>query len=105
MLLLLSRLGGDGDWQSESDCESKLLLKAVVLQSCSGPQLWCLETGERQLQFSVVSAVTMVELSFSEVLCDAGAGLGSGTACVSFSAVGQSWGWDVCAAGAAFLEF
>lgn len=31
MLLLLSRLGGDGDWQSESDCESKLLLKAVVL--------------------------------------------------------------------------
>lgn len=51
----------------------------------------------------MVSAVTMVELSFSEVLCDAGAGLGSGTACVS--AVGQSWAWDVCAAGAAFLEF
>lgn len=53
----------------------------------------------------MVSAVTMVELSFSEVLCDAGAGLGSGTACVSFSAEGQSLGWDLCAAGAAFLEF
>lgn len=53
----------------------------------------------------MVSAVTMLELSFTEVLCDAGSGLSSGTACISFSAVGQSWEWDVCAAGAAFLEF
>lgn len=70
---------------------------------CSELQLW-LETGERQLLFSMVSAVTVVELSFTGVLCDASAGLSSATACIS-SAVGQSWGWDVCAAGAVFLGF
>lgn len=50
------------------------------------------------------SAVAVVELSFTRVLCDAGAGFGSAAACVS-SAVGRSWGWDMNAAGAVFLRF
>lgn len=104
-LLLLSRLGGDRDRQSESDCESVLLLEVVVLLSSSELQLWCLEAEERQLQFSVVSAVTMVGLSFTGVLCDAGTGLSSATACISSFTVGLSWDWDVCAAEAAFLGF
>lgn len=55
----------------------------------------------------MISAVSMVELSFTGVLCHAGAGLGSATACISSSVVGQSRGWDRCAAGAAgtFLGF
>lgn len=106
-LLLLSRLEGDGDSRSEPSCmlarEPKSLLKVVVLQFCSGlqEQLWQLETGEKHLQFSALSAMSVVALGSVGASCEGAAGLGPDVASVSCFVVEQSWGWDVCAAGAA----
>lgn len=106
-LLLLSRLEGDRDSRSESSCmlarEPKSLLKVVVLQFCSGLQeeLWWLEVGEKQLQFSTLSAVSMVAPDSTGALCEGAAGLSPNVASVSCVVVEQRWGHDVCAAGAA----
>lgn len=106
-LLLLSRLEGDRDSRSESSCmlarEPKSLLKVVVLQFCSGLQeeLWQLEAGEKQLQFSAFSAVSVVALGSAGAPCQGAAGLGPAIDSVSCFVVEQTWGWGVCAAGVA----
>ncbi|XP_009891818.1 PREDICTED: THO complex subunit 3 [Charadrius vociferus] len=51
--------------------EPKSLLKVVVLQFCSElpEELWWLEVGEKQLQFSMLSAVSMVAPDSTGALC------------------------------------
>jgi len=106
-LPLPSRLEGDRDSRSESSCvlasEPKSLLKVVVLQFCSGLQEEPrrLAVAEKQLQSSLLSAVSVVALGSMGTPCWGAAGLGLAVASVSCFVVEQRRGWDVCAAGVA----